>query len=133
MTEKEIQELFQKFLTGTDQDKAEVREFITRPENRHLLYGREFTNVALRNAKALRALWSKGPRPQKTARSKNPHAMVNHGISACKSPSGISLRPVHGRTEVCLSIEGGKLSIRVWTDNSADDEGMEILVPIAPE
>ena len=51
--EEKINGLFHKFLTGTDQDKAEVREFITRHENMHLLYSREFLNAALRNANAL--------------------------------------------------------------------------------
>jgi hypothetical protein len=48
-----IADLFHKFLTGTEQDKAEVREFITRHENLHLLYSKEFLNAAIRNAETL--------------------------------------------------------------------------------
>jgi hypothetical protein len=48
-----MQALFDKFLTGTDQDKAEVREFLTRHENMHLLYSRDFINLAIKNATLL--------------------------------------------------------------------------------
>lgn len=51
--EEKINGLFHKLLTGTDQDKAEVREFITRHENMHLLYSREFLKAAIANAEAL--------------------------------------------------------------------------------
>lgn len=49
----DVNQLFHKFLTGTDQDKAEVREFITRHENLHLLYSKEFLNAAILNAETL--------------------------------------------------------------------------------
>lgn len=49
----DVNRLFHKFLTGTDQDKAEVREFITRHEDLHMLYSREFLNAAITNADAL--------------------------------------------------------------------------------
>lgn len=48
-----VDQLFHKFLTGTDQDKAEVREFITHRENLHILYSKEFLNAAIRNAETL--------------------------------------------------------------------------------
>lgn len=49
----DVNQLFHKFLTGTDQDKAEVREFITRHENLHILYSRAFLNAAIRNAETI--------------------------------------------------------------------------------
>jgi hypothetical protein len=48
-----MQDLFDKFLTGTENDKAEVREFLIRHENMHMLYSREFTNLAIQNATLL--------------------------------------------------------------------------------
>jgi len=45
-----IEEIFEKFLTGTDQDKAEVREFVRRHENMHLLYDPKFGKLAVANA-----------------------------------------------------------------------------------
>lgn len=48
-----VQDLFDKFLTGTENDKAEVREFLLRRENMHILYSREFTNLAIQNADKL--------------------------------------------------------------------------------
>jgi len=45
-----LKEIFNKFLTGTDNDKAEVREFIRRHENMHLLYAPEFVKLAVANA-----------------------------------------------------------------------------------
>lgn len=50
--EEKINGLFHKFLTGTDQDKAEVREFIRRHENMHLLYNPAFVQAAVANAEA---------------------------------------------------------------------------------
>ena len=47
-----LKEIFNKFLTGTDNDKAEVREFIRRRENMHLLYDPEFVKLAVANASA---------------------------------------------------------------------------------
>jgi hypothetical protein len=47
-----LEEIFNKFLTGTDQDKAEVREFIRRHENMHLLRSKEFVDFAVKNAAA---------------------------------------------------------------------------------
>jgi hypothetical protein len=48
-----MQEIFDKFLTGTENDKAEVREFLMRHENMHMLYSREFLNHAIQNATLL--------------------------------------------------------------------------------
>ena len=48
-----VDEIFYRFLNGTDNDKAEVREFIQRPENLHMMCSKEFLNAAIRNAPAL--------------------------------------------------------------------------------
>lgn len=48
-----IDEIFTRYIKGTEQDKAEVREFITRHENMHMLYSKEFLNAAIRNAETL--------------------------------------------------------------------------------
>lgn len=42
-----FEEIFYRFLTGTDNDKAEVREFIQRHENLHTIHGRELSDAAL--------------------------------------------------------------------------------------
>jgi hypothetical protein len=47
-----IEEIFEKFIKGTDQDKAEVREFIQRHENLHLLHSMMFMKLAVQNAEA---------------------------------------------------------------------------------
>jgi len=45
-----IDEIFNTFRNGTDQDKAEVREFLWKPENMHMLYSPAFVRAAVANA-----------------------------------------------------------------------------------
>ena len=45
-----INSLFNTLRNGTDQEKAEMREFIRRHENRHLLYDPAFVRAAVDNA-----------------------------------------------------------------------------------
>lgn len=42
--------------------------------------------------------------------------MKNNGLSACKSPNGISVMPVNGQgdTEVCLFLEAGLIHVHVY-------------------
>lgn len=48
--EEEINGLFDTLRNGTDQEKAEMREFIRRHENMHLLYNPAFVQAAVANA-----------------------------------------------------------------------------------
>jgi hypothetical protein len=55
-----IDDIFAPFITPADEpseeterDKAEVRAFLSRPENQHVLYSAEFTREAVRHAAAL--------------------------------------------------------------------------------
>jgi hypothetical protein len=45
-----INDLFDTWRNGTDQDRAEVGAFMRRPENKHLLSRPEFMQAALTNA-----------------------------------------------------------------------------------
>lgn len=48
--EEKINELFDTLRNGTDQEKAEVREFIRHRDNQHLLYNPAFVQAAVANA-----------------------------------------------------------------------------------
>jgi hypothetical protein len=48
--QKTINELFNTLRNGTDQEKAEMREFIRRRENQYLLHDPAFVRAAVANA-----------------------------------------------------------------------------------
>lgn len=56
--------------------------------------------------------------------------LKNLGLSVCKSPNGLSIRPVEseGDTEVCISLEDGVLNIRVYNFGH-DDYSAALIVP----
>ena len=52
MREK-LEELFAKYVRNEGNDRAEVKDFLTMPENQHLMHSVEFVDTALRYASAL--------------------------------------------------------------------------------
>lgn len=54
----------------------------------------------------------------------------NEGLSACKSPAGISVRTMEWGAEVCVSREGNALSIAVFHDGNMDAPSVEFTVPL---
>ena len=52
MKEK-IEELFAKYVRNEGNDRAEVKDFLTKPENQHLMHSVEFVDTAIRYTSAL--------------------------------------------------------------------------------
>jgi len=69
-----IDEIFEKFINGTDNDKAEVREFIRRHENLHLLHSPEFVRRCVENAAAFGVV--KERKPNKAAKLQKINAQI---------------------------------------------------------
>lgn len=48
-----IEELFAKYVRNEGNDRAEVKDFLTKPENQHLMHSVEFVDTAIRYTSAL--------------------------------------------------------------------------------